>query len=43
VILAIVGCLIATLAIITALLAIACVQPEPTKPKPCENKYKDKP
>lgn len=40
-ILAIVGCLIATLAVFTGLLAIACVQPEPTKPKPCENKYKD--
>lgn len=40
---AIICCTIATPAVFAGILAIACVQPEPTKPKPCENKYKDKP
>lgn len=42
---AIIGCVITALAIATALLAYACAKastrPYPTKPKACENKYKD--
>lgn len=40
-ILAIVGCLIATLATLTGILAIACVQPEPTKRNACTRGNKD--
>lgn len=43
--LAIICCIIATAIIYTALLAYACVRvgttPYPTKPKACENKYKN--